>query len=604
MNIGIALDPGLAPERLVDLAQVAEQIGVPLALVLRCADDAGLDAWTLATWLAAGTTTLTIAVPSPSRTSNGSDPDAPVPSVLERASTTAAQLTGGRVITADDAWTVLPAGTDEARIREVAAESVALVTVTEADDVRALAPLLAHRAGRWRSPDARRRRRPGIDYDGLSSALAATAIEPGDSEHGAVSSTYMRGGDPGLVLRPRDSEQVAEALAFAARHRELPLGVRSAGHGISGRSTNRGGLVIDLAAMNEVTVLDRASRTVRTGPGATWKQVAQTIGPHGWAITSGDHGGVGVGGLATAGGIGLLGRRQGLTIDRLTAVEMVLPNGEMVRASEHENPDLFWGVRGAGANLGVVTAFELRAGAVDQVGWAQLAFVVDDLAEALVTFGEVATAAPREVTLFLVTGPRQGGNYVVQLYGVVDSPDPDTIIEGLNPFVRIGALAQQQVALATYTDVIGMAADVGPGGHHGFGEPTARSAFLREVTPEAARAAADLIDGGAVHFFQLRTMGGAIADVPADATAFGHRDAAFSVAAMGRSAAAVDPGWAALEALSDGMYLSFDTRTDPELVTKAFPPATLARLRDLKRRYDPTSLLRDNFPIAPALEAR
>ena len=145
-----------------------------------------------------------------------------------------------------------------------------------------------------------------------------------------------------------------------------------------------------------------------------------------------------------------------------------------------------------------------------------------------------------------------------------------------------------------------MASEVGPDGHHGFGEPTARSAFVREITPEVARAAANLIDGGAVHFFQLRTMGGAIADMPADATAFGHRDAGFSIAAMGRSAGAVDPGWQRLQDLGEGLYLSFDTRTDPSLLSEAFPPETLARLRDLKRRYDPDSLLRDNFPITPA----
>jgi hypothetical protein len=604
MDIGIALDPTLPPHQLAELTHAAEESGIPLAVIAAPSGGndgvASLDPWTLAIWLAGRTSSITIAVPPPGGLGDGSDPDAPVPAVLEHASTGAHQLTNGRVLAADPTWVDLPAGSTPDQISAIVGDGVAVLPVVDADAVRSLQPLVGTRVGSWRSPAARARRRAGIDYDGLPRSLAASAVEPGDAGHRALSSTYLRGGDPGLVLRPHDPDQVADALRFAARHRDLPLGIRSGGHGISGRSTNRGGLVIDVGGMNEVTVLDRAARTFRAGPGATWKQVAAAIAPQGWAITSGDYGGVGVGGLATAGGIGLLGRRQGLTIDRLRAVEIVLPDGELVRASEHENRDLFWGVRGAGANLGVVTAFELQAGAVGLIGSAQLAFVVDDIAQALVTFGRVASEAPRDTTAFLVTGPPRGGGYVVQVYAVVDSPDADVIIDRLEPFTEIGALAQQQVVLTEYSAMLGMVPDVGPDGHHGFGEPTARSSFLTKITPEVARAGADLIDSGAAQFFQLRTMGGAIADVDPGATAFAHRDAAFSLAVMARSDEAVRSGWQRLQDLSDGLYLSFDTRTGAEVVDQAFPPATLARLRDLKRRYDPTSLLRDNFPVAPS----
>ncbi len=600
MDIGIALTARTPAPELLAMARAADAAGFGFA-VLEPADDetASLDPWTTALWLAGGTERLTVLVPRATATGDGSEPGAPVAAVLEKAATTAGALTDGRVQSVEPFWRVvepehLPVS-DADGARPVAGRA------REGAQVRRLADPRGSTTPRWRSAAALSRRRPDIDYDGVPASLAPRSIEPGDAGHAARASTYMRGGDPGLVLRPSTPGEVADALAFAARHREVPLGIRSGGHGISGRSTNHGGLVIDLADMNEITVLDRASRTFRAGPGATWKQVAAAIGPHGWAITSGDYGGVGIGGLATAGGIGLLGRRQGLTIDRLTAVEMVLADGTPVRASHDENPDLFWGVRGAGANLGVVTAFELRAGAVGQVGWAQLAFAVDDLAQALTTFGEIASAAPRDVTLFLVTGPPRGDRYVIQLYGVVDSADPDTIIAHLGPFTRIGPLVQQQVALVDYADVVGMAPDRGADGHHG----SARSALVAAITPEVARAATDLVDGGSVHVFQLRTMGGAIADVAADATAFAYRDAGFSVAAMGRSPAAVDPGWAALEELAEGMYLSFDTRTDGSVVSRAFPPPTLSRLRDLKRHYDPTSLLRDNVPIAPApLETR
>lgn len=476
---------------------------------------------------------------------------------------------------------------------------VPVTSVAEVDAVADLAPTVRRSTATTRRPAVIARRRPGIDYDGIPVSLRATAVEPGDPGHARLRSTYMRGGDPGLVLRPSTPQQVAEALAFADRHRHLPLGIRSGGHGVSGRSTNHDGLVIDLGRLDSVEVLDEARRLVRIGPGATWKQVAAVLDAHDWALGSGDYGGVGVGGLATAGGIGFLGREHGLTIDHLVAAEAVLPSGELVRASATEHPDLFWGLRGAGANLGVVTAFEFEASEVTEVGWAQLTVGDADAAGLLQRFGVVATTAPRDTTIFLMAGPPRDGLTLAQLYGMVDSGDPDTIIRRLTPFAEIAPLYQQQVVIARYADVMAMAPDPGAQGHQARGEVVSRSGFLREVTPEFAKAAAELLASGATYFFQLRTVGGAIADVAPDATAYAHRDATIQVTALGTDPHALDAGWRTLAPWLDGLYLSFETGTGPEQLAAAFPPATLERLRDLKRRYDPTNLLRDNFNIAP-----
>ncbi|MCY1143081.1 FAD-binding oxidoreductase [Actinoplanes sp. Pm04-4] len=445
-------------------------------------------------------------------------------------------------------------------------------------------------------------RREGIDYDSIPASLADVAIAPGDPRYRGRKSTYMRGGSPGLILRPRTPAEVADALEFASRHRTVPFGLRSGGHGISGRSTNDGGLIIDVGLMNDVQVLDEERRLIRTGPGATWKQVAAVLDKYDWAIGSGDYGGVGVGGLATAGGIGFLSREHGLTIDQLRAVELVLADGTPIRVSADENQDLFWAVRGAGANFGVATAFEFEAAPAAEVGWAQLTLVSPDLEQTLTQFGEVARSAPRDTTVFLIAGPPRQGQSVVQLYGMVDSGDPDTIIERLTPFAQTGLLAQQQVVVTRYADVMGQAADIGPGGHHGAGDPVSRSAFLTRLTPEFARDAVKLLNSGEVYFFQLRHMGGAIADTPADATAFAHRTPEFSVAAMGTSREGIDEAWEPLSRHFDGLYLSFETDQRPERLTDAFPPATLARLRDLKRRYDPANLFRDNFNIDPEVK--
>ena len=158
------------------------------------------------------------------------------------------------------------------------------------------------------------------------------------------------------------------AVLLAAKHPDLPFSVRSGGHGVSGRSTNHGGIVLDLAAMNDIALPGSGTGLVRVEPGAQWLDVARMLQPHGLGISSGDYGGVGVGGLATAGGAGWLVREHGLTIDHVRAVEMVLADGSSVRADATTRPDLFWAVRGAGSNFGVVTAFEIAASPVSAVG--------------------------------------------------------------------------------------------------------------------------------------------------------------------------------------------------------------------------------------------
>lgn len=450
---------------------------------------------------------------------------------------------------------------------------------------------------RVRRSAVRALRRPGIDYDGIPASLADTAIEPGDPPYASVRSTYLRGGSPGLILRPGSTAEVADALAFARGHHHLPLGVRSGGHGLSGRSTNDGGPVIDVSRLDRIEVLDEETRRVRIGPGARWKHVAAALDPYGWALGSGDYGGVGVGGLATAGGIGFLSREQGLTIDRLRAAEIVLADGSVLRASEEDRPDLFWAIRGAGANFGIVTSFEFEADEVRKVGWAQLILDASDTADLLEKWGKAAANAPRDTTSFLVVSPpRRGQPAIAQVMVMVHADDPDTVVDRVRPFAQISSMYDQQVMIAPYTSVMAMAPD---GDHQGRGEPLSRSGFVREVSPAFAAAVPELLRRGGVYFFQMRTVGGAVSDVDPDATAYPHRSAGFHVTAMGINRQRLDTVWDEMSSHFEGLYLSFETDPRPERLDDAFPPRTLRRLRDLKSRYDPDNLFRDNFNIAP-----
>ncbi|MFI5720694.1 LLM class flavin-dependent oxidoreductase [Nocardia sp. NPDC051750] len=450
---------------------------------------------------------------------------------------------------------------------------------------------------RVRRSAALARRRPGIDYDGVPAEMAEV-VEPGDLAYARLRSGYLRGGAPGIILRAETNEQVAQAVAFARRHPGVPLSRRSAGHGISGRSTNDGGIVIDVSLMNTIEVLDEKTRRVRIGPGARWAEVAAALEPHGWALSSGDYGGVGVGGLATAGGIGYLARGHGLTIDRLRAVEIVLADGSTVKAGDSENSDLFWAVRGAGANFGIVTAFEFEADEVGAVAFAQLTQDASDLERYLVEWGRVVEDSPRDLTSFVIVPPPRAGRPVLALSRtMVDAADRETVLARLEPLAAISPLYAQDVVISSYAAVMNNASDDAPVSH---GEPVSRSGLLRHITPQFAAAAASVLRSGAIGWFQLRSVGGAVADIPTDATAYAHRDANFSLVVMGGIDEVVDKAWDRLRPFLDGLYISFESSLRPGRLAEAWPPRTLSRLRELKTVYDPEGVFGDNFALTPA----
>jgi FAD/FMN-containing dehydrogenase len=444
--------------------------------------------------------------------------------------------------------------------------------------------------GRARGAAALAQRRPGIDYDALPAALAERAVEPGDRDYAKVRSTYIRRGSPGLVIQARDADDVAAALAYA-RTQDVPLAIRSAGHGIGGRSTNDGGIVLDVGALNTIELLDRASGRVRLGPGARWGDVATALAPHGLAMSSGDYGGVGVGGLATAGGIGFLARKHGLTIDHVVAAELVLADGRQVRTDAEHEPELLWAVRGAGGNFGVVTALELEAYELGDVVFSLMAYDAGDPAPLLERWAAAVEASPRELTSFLTVFEQRGGSHVAQAYTVYAGDDTAAATEALTPLLGVGPLIDQQAQLVPYPALLPSHGGV----HTGGPEPVFRGGLLEHVDADAARILAGGIRSGAAPMLQIRAVGGAVNDLDPLATAYAHRTQNFSVNAVGGSA--LDALWDELRPHISGLYISFDTDPRPERLHDAFPGETLTRLRELKARYDPDNVFNQNRPI-------
>ena len=185
---------------------------------------------------------------------------------------------------------------------------------------------------------------------------------------------------------------------------------------------------------------------------------------------------------------------------------------------------------------------------------------------------------------------------IAQVMALVASDHPDIIIDRLQPIADIAPMYDQSVVITSYANIM---ANTQGSDYNGQGDPVARSGLIDHITPEFAASAARLLRSGVVYFFQIRSVGGAVADVPSDATAYAHRTANFSVVAFGSSKERLDEAWAETASHYAGLYLSFETDQRPERIGEAWPPATLNRLRELKRRYDPENVFRDNFNISP-----
>ncbi|MFF8971947.1 FAD-binding oxidoreductase [Streptomyces sp. NPDC014995] len=424
--------------------------------------------------------------------------------------------------------------------------------------------------------------------------LAGKVVTPDDHRYRSLRSTYTTVGRPAAVVLPESAGDVAAALRLA-RETGLRVAVRSGGHGLSGSGTNDGGLVIDLSALHRIDVLDRGSRLVRVEAGARWAQVAQALAPHGLAISSGDHGNVGVGGIATGGGVGWLVRQYGLTIDHIRAVEVVLPDGTYVRADAEAEPDLLWVMRGAGAGAGIAVAFEIEAMELRDVGHAQLVAAVDPAGETLRRWADVMARAPRELSTAVMLSS-QGTTTAAFITAVVASDSPPVIRDAVEPLLGIGDVRAQQAHVVPYTEL------VPPHhlhSHSGQMPASTTNGLLTDMPPDAARALVTASAGPNPVLIQLRSLGGATHDPAPSATAFAHRHQNTLVIASAfppDAPATLAAAWRPLAPHTDGAYVNFESAPDEATFARAYPGPTRTFVTDLWKRYDPDGVLRPRSP--------
>lgn len=425
---------------------------------------------------------------------------------------------------------------------------------------------------------------------------------PGDAGYEQASSVLVRKGSPAIIAMASSPADVALAIAYA-REQSLVISVRSGGHSNAGFGTNDGGMIIDVSQMNEVEVVDKATGRVRIGAGAKWGDVAKALDSEGLAISSGDTASVGVSGLTLGAGIGWMVRKHGLAIDSLQSVELVTANGEVITASDSSHPDLFWAVRGGGGNFGVATAFEFTAHPVGQVYFGAIMFAPADIAAWLRGWRDVMRAAPDELTTMAMTIPAKSMGENPSMNMVLccwDGDDEDAAKAALAPIRALAPVVSDAVAKKHYYEVL-EEAHMPPGVH-----VEVNNAFFRDMSNEVVQKIAAACQDG--HIFQLRSIGGAMNRIAADATAFAHRDSEVLAVApqffpLDASEEAIQQGlaaWRGIAATSNGAYINFFSRSTEQEVTAAYPPATYKKLVEVKKTYDPQNLFNQNINILPA----
>ncbi|HET8727099.1 MAG TPA: FAD-binding oxidoreductase [Alphaproteobacteria bacterium] len=416
---------------------------------------------------------------------------------------------------------------------------------------------------------------------------------------------------PGLIIRCAGPADVVRSVRFARDHRLLTA-VRGAGHNIAGSAVCDGGLMIDLTPMKSVRI-DPRNRTAWVEPGATLGEFDREAQAFGVATPLGINSTTGVAGLTLGGGFGWLSRKYGMTVDNLISADVVTAAGELVRASAEENPDLFWGIRGGGGNFGVVTGFEFR---LHEVGPEVLAGLVvhpyQRTGELLRRYRDLAASAPDELACWVVLRkapplpflpPDVHGKEVV-VFAVCYAGDPNAGRQAVEPLMALGQPVGTHVDPMPYVAWQSAFDALLTKGARNYWKSHNFTAISDEAIDLTVRYAGQLPTPQCEIF--IGQIGGATKRVPADATAYPHRDAEFVMNVHARWDSPADDrrcvAWARefFDAVAPhatgGVYVNFVTE-DEERVASAYG-TNYDRLVELKRKYDPQNLFRLNQNIA------
>jgi FAD/FMN-containing dehydrogenase len=452
--------------------------------------------------------------------------------------------------------------------------------------------------------------------DGLRKPFTGEIVQPGDADYDQHRRIWNGSIDryPALVARCADAADVGRAIRFA-REAGLDLTVRSGGHSFPGHSVSDDGMVVDLSLMKRIQV-DPENRVVRVQAGVRLGELDQATQPFGLAVPAGIVTTTGLAGLTLGGGIGWLMRKYGLTIDQLLSVELVTADGELVTASESENPDLFWAVRGAGSNFGVVTEFEFQLNPLGPEVYAGAVFwPMEESANVLRFYRDWITDVPDELTTIVVhrkapplpaIPAELHGRPVVTIISCYAGPVADGE-RVLAPMRAFGSPLLDLNARKPFVDHQAMFDPSFPNGWWYYFRSCEVDTLSDEVIDITAEHAQRL--RSPLTAFPIFHLGGAVAQIGDDDTAFHGRNSGhiFNINATTSARDGFDAErewsrtfWTALQPYQRGVYVNFLMEEGDQRVREAYGPAKYDRLRALKRRYDPDNVFCHNQNIPPA----
>jgi FAD/FMN-containing dehydrogenase len=448
----------------------------------------------------------------------------------------------------------------------------------------------------------------------LRATIDGRVIAPDDDGYDEARTVVMGGIDrrPLVIVRPANADDVAHVIALA-RETGLPLAVRSGGHSGAAHSVVDDGIVLDLRDLDSLEI-DVAGRTAWAGAGLTAGEYTTAAAAHGLATGFGDTGSVGLGGLTLGGGVGYLVRKHGLTIDSLLAADVVTADGQLLRVDADHHPDLFWAIRGGGGNFGVATRFQYRLHPVESIVGGML--ILPATAETIAGFIATAEAAPEELSTIANVMPcppmpfvaEEHHGRIVILAMMAFAGDTEPGERAVAPFralaTPIADLLQTQPYPAMYPPE--------DDSYHPLA--VSRTMLIDRIDRGVGETIMEFLSASdaAMRVAQLRVLGGAMARVPADATAYAHRSSPImvNVAAFydGPDDKPVREAWvaefsAALHQGDTGAYVNFLGDEGETRVRAAYPGNTWDRLVTIKRRWDPDNLFRLNQNIPPSASA-
>jgi len=455
--------------------------------------------------------------------------------------------------------------------------------------------------------------------DRLRTDFRGKLILPFDEGYDAARAVWNGAIDrrPALIALASGTDDVVVAVRFA-REQGLPVSVRGGGHSAAGFAVADGAMMIDVSALKEI-VVDPAARTAVAGSGLRWREVDAATQAYGLATTGGVDGTTGIAGLTLGGGLGFLDRLAGLACDNLLAAEVVTADGQVLEVSADHHPDLFWALRGGGGNFGVVTSFTYQLHPVTEAYGGLLVYTMDRAAEVLRTYREISADAPDRLALYagLMTAPpapfvpeHLRGQRVAGLMPVYFGA-ADEAARALAPLLAASPPALDLTKPMSYQEVQRLADGFNPPGmHHYYTSEWLHDADDQTIGELVATAAGAPSPLSAII---LKRMGGAAGRVPADATAFWYRDAAYHLDIHAQWAPGSPPGphiaWAraarqaARRDWAGGGYVNFIAADEgPDRVRAAYG-GNYPRLARVKAAYDPDNFFRLNNNIRPAVPA-